>query len=152
LDNFSDKNSEYFNKLRGEGHRITSQRSQLLEFFQQLPEGEHLSAEELFGRLVDRKIKISLATLYRSLKFLVSKGFLRELDFGEDHKFYELSSPEKQHHHLVCSVCGTTTEFEDKSIFEQALRIAQESNNFKIMDYHFKIFGICANCRNRNNI
>ncbi|NLF83383.1 MAG: transcriptional repressor [Candidatus Gastranaerophilales bacterium] len=149
MDNFSDKNSEYFNKLRGEGYRITPQRSQLLEFFQQLPEGEHLSAEELYVRLVDRKIKISLATLYRSLKFLVSKGFLRELDFGEEHKFYELSSPGKQHHHLVCSICGKTTEFEDKSIYEQALRIARESNNFKIMDYHFKIFGICNNCRNQ---
>jgi Fur family transcriptional regulator, ferric uptake regulator len=142
--------SENLDRLRGEGYRITSQRKRLLEFFHELPDGEHLSAEELFNALSGKEVKISLATLYRSLKFLVGKGFLRELDFGEDHKHYELSTPTLQHHHLVCNVCGTTLEFNDSSIYEQALRIAGEMNNFKVVDYHFKIFGVCADCCGRN--
>lgn len=139
---------EKFIKLREEGYRITSQREQLLSFFYDLPEGEHLSAEELIKELKAKDIKISLATLYRSLKFLVQNGFLRELDFGEDHKHYELKNPDnKQHHHLVCNICGLTVEFEDKNLYKYALKIAKDNNNFEISDYQFKIFGLCEKCR-----
>lgn len=141
-------NKEKFNQLREEGYRITPQRKQLLDFFHELPEGEHLSAEELHKKLSDKQVKISLATLYRSLKFLVENEFIRELDFGEDHKHYELSSPDnKQHHHLLCNKCGLTVEFEDKNLLhDYASQIAKKQNNFKMRDYQFKIFGLCDKC------
>ncbi len=141
--------SEKFNKLREEGYRITPQRKQLLELFYELPEGEHLSAEELHKKLLSKKIQISLATLYRSLKFLTENGFIRELDFGEYHKHYELNIPHKQHHHLVCNICGLTIEFEDENLYEQAFKIAGEQDNFEMKDYQFKIFGICGKCAER---
>ncbi len=144
-------NIEKFEKLREEGYRITPQRKKLLEFFYGLPKGEHLSAEELHKKLTGKKIKISLATLYRSLKFLVKKGFIKELDFGEDHKHYELSAPHKHHHHLVCNVCGLTIEFENKKLYEYAVKIARSQNNFEINDYQFKIFGICEKCAKDKN-
>ena len=143
------ESKEKFNKLREEGYRITSQREQLLEFFHGLPEGEHLSAEELHKKLTEKDIKISLATLYRSLKFLVINGFIRELDFGEDHKHYELRSPDnKQHQHLICNSCGLTVEFEDKNLYDYAVKIAKRNNSFEIRDYQFKIFGLCEKCKN----
>lgn len=145
-------NDEKLYKLRQEGYRITPQRKQLLDFFHELPEGEHLSTEELHKKLLDKKIKISLATLYRSLKFLAENGFIRELDFGEDHKHYELSDPNKpHHHHLVCNQCGLTVEFDDKNLYEFALKIAGEQNNFEIKDYQFKIFGNCKKCSDKQN-
>lgn len=144
----TEKTKEKFNRLREEGYRITPQRQQLLDFFENLEHGEHLNAEELHKKLAENNIKISLATLYRTLKFLVDKGFIRELDFGEDHKHYELSSPNKrQHHHLVCDRCGMTIEFEAEKLHEYALKIAEEHNNFKIKDYQFKISGLCKSCR-----
>lgn len=141
------ESKEKLNKLRKEGYRITPQRKQLLEFFQELPEGEHLSAEELHKKLSGKKIQISLATLYRALKFLVQNGFIRELDFGEDHKHYELSSLKKQHHHMVCNSCGLTVEFDDKNLYNYALKTAKQNNNFELTDYQFKIFGLCENCK-----
>lgn len=142
-------NSEKLNKLRKKGHRITPQRKQLLELFYELPEGEHLSAEELHKQLMDKKIRISLATLYRSLKFLVENSFIRELDFGEDHKHYELKTSQKQHHHLICNVCSRAIEFEeDKNLYELAQKIAKDQNNFEMRDYQFKIFGVCQDCAN----
>jgi len=140
------KNSEKFDQLREEGYRITPQRRELLEFFYKLPEGEHLSAEELHKDLMKHEIKISLATLYRSLKFLLENGFIRELDFGEDHKHYELNCPNKRHHHIICNTCGVTLEFEDKNLYKYAVKIAKDQNNFKIKDYQFKIFGLCEKC------
>ncbi len=143
-----DKTHEKFNQLRQAGYRITPQREQLLAFFHELPDGEHLSAEELHKKLTEKGIKISLATLYRSLKFLVKNGFIRELDFGEDHKHYELRNPDnRQHQHLVCNSCGLTVEFDDKNLYNYAVKIAKQNNNFEISDYQFKIFGLCERCR-----
>ncbi len=143
----SNKTKEKFDQLRKEGYRITPQREQLLEFFYEQADGEHLSAEELHQKLREKGVKISLATLYRSLKFLVQNGFIRELDFGEDHKHYELRNPsKKQHHHMICNSCGMTEEFEDKNLYEYAVKTAKERNNFTITDYQFKIFGLCEKC------
>ena len=141
------ENKEIFENLRKKGHRITPQREQILELFHNLPEGDHLSAEDLQKILLENNIRISLATLYRTLKFLAMNGLLRELDFGEDHKHYELSSANKQHHHLICSSCGETFEFNDKNLFKLAQKVALAENNFHVQDYQFKIFGLCGNCQ-----
>jgi Fur family ferric uptake transcriptional regulator len=140
------KNIEKLEELRKKGFRITPQREQILEFFKNMPDGDHLSAEELHSLLDKNNIKISLATLYRSLKFLVEHGFLRELDFAETHKHYEYTSPDSHHHHLICSKCGRTIEFEDEGLFELVKKIDNQYN-FYVTDYQFKIFGICSECR-----
>ena len=134
------------NKLREKGYRITPQREKILELFMELPEGSHLSAEDLHALLLQNQIKISLATLYRTLKFLVLNSLLRELDFGEDHKHYELSSVKKHHHHLICNNCGMTIEFHDEKLIKMAKSIAEKQNRFKGLDYQFKIFGLCEKC------
>jgi len=146
VDNQSDKQLE---NLREKGHRITNQRKQLLSFFYELEEGEHLSAEELHKKLIEKNIKISLATLYRSLKFLVENQFLRELDFGEDHKHYELHRPNQNHYHLVCNKCASTTEFEDKELLKCINKVTLKQKEFEVTDYEFKIFGLCPKCRQK---
>lgn len=138
---------KFLENLRKKGHRITNQRKQLLAFFYELPEGEHLNAEELHKKLSAKSIKISLATLYRSLKFLVDNGFLRELDFGEDHKHYELNRPNQYHHHLICNKCNLTIEFEDKEFKKYLDKIASKQKDFDVLDYKFEIFGLCQKCR-----
>ena len=131
--------------LREKGYRITPQREKILELFLELPEGDHLSAEDLQELLLQNNIKISLATLYRTLKFLVLNSHLRELDFGEDHKHYELNS-QKKHHHLICNKCGLTIEFNDEKLIKLAKSTAEKQNKFKGFDYQFKIFGLCEKC------
>lgn len=140
------ENTNKLDELRKKGFRITPQREMILEFFKNLPDGDHLSAEELHAELGKKGIKVSLATLYRSLKFLVEHGFLRELDFAETHKHYEFTSPDSHHHHLICNKCGLTIEFEDEKIPELAKKIDNQYN-FRVTDYQFKIFGICSDCQ-----
>lgn len=139
--------AEIYSELRQKGHRITPQREKILDLFYNLPEGDHLSAEDLQALLKDRGVNISLATLYRTLRFLSIHGLLRELDFGEDHKHYELNLGTEFHHHLVCNLCGTTQEFSDEGLVEAAKLIVSSKNNFKVLDYQFKIFGLCGNCQ-----
>ncbi|MDD3012786.1 MAG: Fur family transcriptional regulator [Candidatus Gastranaerophilales bacterium] len=135
--------------LRKKGYRITSQREKILEIFLHLPDEYHLSAEDLQIILLQNNVKISLATLYRTLKFLASNGLLRELDFGEDHKHYEYNSANKPHHHLICLSCGLTTEFNDEKLLNCAKDAALNLSNFQVLDYQFKIFGLCANCQGK---
>ena len=130
--------------LRKKGFRLTPQREKILDIFYELPSGEHLSAEELQNMLRKETTDISLATSYRTLKLLASLGVLRELDFAEDHKHYELArNPHSPHHHIICLDCGTTEEFESEEIIEFAQKIAKE-RGFEIVDVQLKLFAMCA--------
>ena len=78
-------------ELNARGWRLTPQREKILHVFQNLPRGNHLSAEELFELLEERGETISLSTIYRSVKLMSRMGILRELELAEGHKHYELN-------------------------------------------------------------
>lgn len=133
--------------LRNGGFRLTPQREKILDHFLDLPEGEHLSAEELYRLLSAQDAGISLATLYRTLKLLASLGVLREVDFAEDHKHYELRrDPESPHHHMVCIECRKAVEFESPTAFALAMDIAR-TKRFEVLDVQLQVFGLCAECQ-----
>jgi Fur family transcriptional regulator, ferric uptake regulator len=126
---------------------MTPQRERILDLFFALPEGEHLSAEDLQLRLQSDHADISLATSYRTLKMLASVGVLRELDFAEDHKHYELNrDPGAPHHHLICVACFKTEEFEAPEALNLATHISQE-RGFTLTDVQLKVFGYCGACQ-----
>jgi Fur family ferric uptake transcriptional regulator len=135
-----------FDSLRKRGHRITAQREIILQIFRDLPHGMHLSAEELHAKLGEQGSNVSLATAYRTLKLLSSLGLLRELDFAEGHKHYELKQDTLPHQHIICINCNTTLEFEDHFLEEAGQKIGAR-HNFEVIDAQFKIFGICPSCR-----
>jgi Fur family ferric uptake transcriptional regulator len=135
-----------YENLRKRGHRITAQRETILQIFREQPHGTHLSAEELHEKLLERGSHVSLATAYRTLKLLSSLGLLRELDFAEGHKHYELKQDDLPHQHIVCISCNTTIEFEDHFLEEAGQKIGARYN-FEVIDAQFKIFGLCPLCR-----
>jgi Fur family ferric uptake transcriptional regulator len=136
----------FIQSLKRRGHRITAQRETILQIFRDEPHGSHLSAEELHSKLLHRGTIVSLATAYRTLKLLSSLGLLRELDFAEGHKHYELKQDELPHQHIICIKCNTTLEFEDHFLEEAGQKIAAK-HSFEVIDAQFKIFGFCPNCR-----
>ncbi len=133
-----------FQNLRSKGLRVTPQREKILQIFMELKEGTHLSAEDLFKFLTKNNENISLATTYRTLKLLSQFGYLRELDFAEGHKHYELNKDKKPHHHVICLNCNKTMEFEDDSVNQVGYRIADELG-VEVVDIQFKIYAICPN-------
>lgn len=135
-----------FDSLRKRGHRVTAQRETILQIFRDQPHGEHLSAEELHGKLVAKGSNVSLATAYRTLKLLSSIGLLRELDFAEGHKHYELKQDTLPHQHIICTGCNLTLEFEDHFLEEAGQKIGKRYN-FEVIDAQFKIFGQCPACK-----
>ncbi len=137
-----DKTEEVLQSLREQGFRVTPQRELILRIFQDSVD-RHLSAEDIFDIMKSKNEQISLATTYRTLRMLVKMNVLRELDFAETHKHYELidenASP---HHHIICLNCNKTIEFEDDEVNNLGRAIAQKYG-VEIVDMQFQIFANC---------
>ena len=130
-------------ELNSRGWRMTPQRKKILHVFQNLPQGNHLSAEELYNLLEKRGESISLSTIYRSVKLMARMGILRELELAEGHKHYEVNQPyPHHHHHLVCIQCNKTIEFNNDSILKQSLR-QTEKEGFQLIDCQLTVTAIC---------
>jgi Fur family transcriptional regulator, ferric uptake regulator len=130
-------------ELNAKGWRLTPQREVILEVFQNLPRGKHLSAEELFERLEKREEGISLSTIYRTLKLMTRMGILRELELAEVHKHYELNTASpNHHHHIVCTQCNMTIEFENTIVLKQAMKQVEKSG-LELIDCQLTIYAIC---------
>ena len=130
-------------ELNARGGRLTPQREKILHVFQNLPKGNHLSAEELQELLDKRGEGISLSTIYRSVKLMSRMGILRELELAEGHKHYELNQPyPHHHHHLVCIQCNKTIEFNNDSILKHSLKQC-EKEGFQLIDCQLTVMAIC---------
>ncbi|MFB2835028.1 Fur family transcriptional regulator [Floridanema evergladense] len=134
-------------ELNERGWRLTPQRETILHLFQELPKGDHLSAEDLYQRLESQGEPISLSTIYRSLKLMARMGILRELELGEGHKHYELNQPYPHHHdHLICVRCNKTVEFKNDAILKIGTKTA-EKEGYQLLDCQLTIHAICPSCQ-----
>ena len=132
--------------LHQEGKRLTKQRLKVLNLFENIGPGKHLSAEEVHAKLVASNSKVSLATVYRTLRLLVQMGYLHERELSEGgHRYELLSNQFPDHHHLICIRCGRTEEFESDQVIE-AGKIAANLQGFKLIESSFKVKAICPNC------
>jgi Fur family transcriptional regulator, ferric uptake regulator len=130
-------------ELNSRGWRLTPQREKILIIFQELPKGNHLSAEELHLLLEKGGEVISLSTIYRSVKLMTRMGILRELELAEGHKHYELNQPyPHHHHHIVCIQCNSTIEFKNDSILKHSLKQC-EKEGFQLIDCQLTVMTIC---------
>ncbi|WP_269623104.1 Fur family transcriptional regulator [Prochlorococcus marinus] len=143
---YSSKSSPLETGLHKNGRRLTPQRTKVLDLFQAIGCGNHLSAEEVHAHLIQSKARVSLATIYRTLRLLVKIGFLHELELSEGcHRFELLSKDHPDHHHLVCINCGRTEEFESDQVVV-AGRKAAENQGFKLIESTLNVRAICPNC------
>lgn len=129
-------------ELHNRGWRSTPQREIILQTFLNLPEGEHLSAEELHEHLQKARHNISLSTIYRTVKLMANMGILRELELKEGHKHYEINQPgPRHHHHLVCVKTNEVIEFKDNKILGIVQKVA-EKYGYKVLDCQLTIIGV----------
>src|ERR1041384_4491777 len=95
--------------LQQQGLKLTSERTSLVrEIFST---HYHFEADELLFKMKQKSVKISRATVYRTLELLVKSGLVRRVHLGEEHYHYEHVRGDSHHDHLVCTPCGTVIEF-----------------------------------------
>jgi Fur family ferric uptake transcriptional regulator len=129
--------------LKRSGKRVTSQRALILEIIQQ---GKgHLDADEIYRRARAIQPRLSLSTVYRTLKAFKEPGLIEELHFDETHHHYEMKSSRK-HHHLVCLGCGKVIEFQYSLKLKRSV---PEAKDFEIVDAELRLAGYCPQCRQK---
>ncbi|WP_416233326.1 Fur family transcriptional regulator [Cyanobium gracile] len=132
--------------LNDRGQRLTPQRQRVLDLFERIGEGSHLSAEEVHLRLVRSQERVSLATVYRTLRLLSSMGLLQELELPEGGRRFELAGDaHRDHHHLLCVRCGRTEEFESGSVLA-AGEAAAGAFGFRLLECVLNVRALCPNC------
>ena len=129
--------------LDQQGLKLTSERTALVcEIFSI---HYHFEADELLFKMKQKNVKISRATVYRTLELLVKSGLVRRVHLGEDHYHYEHVRGDSHHDHLVCTTCGTVIEFHDADLERRQLEIC-ERKKFLPTFHNLQILGICDAC------
>ncbi len=131
-----DQNKE----LKRAGLKITLPRLKILEILQ-LPENQHISAEDVYKILIDHDEDIGLATVYRVLNQFDDAGILNRHHFEGGKSVFEISH-KKHHDHLVCLKCGKVIEFEDDVIEKRQDEVA-ERHNMKLTHHSLYLYGEC---------
>lgn len=132
--------------LQQQGLKLTSERAALVrEIF---ATHYHFEADELLFRMKQNNVKISRATVYRTLELLVKSGMVRRVHLGEDHYHYEHVAGNSHHDHLVCTACGGVIEFHDELLEQRQLEIC-ERKKFTPTFHNLQILGVCDSCRRK---
>jgi Fur family ferric uptake transcriptional regulator len=132
--------------LAGQGLKLTNERVALVrEIFSA---HYHFEADELLFKMKEKNVKISRATIYRTLELLVKSGLVRRVHLGEDHYHYEYISGNSHHDHLICTTCGSVIEFHDPALEERQLEIC-ERKKFTPTFHNLQILGVCDSCRRK---
>jgi Fur family transcriptional regulator, ferric uptake regulator len=139
--------SDFKQLLKINGLKFTIQREVILEMLYN--SDEHLTPEGLH-HLIQQKhpeLNTGIATVYRTLSLLEESDMVTSLSFGAQGKKYELGA--KDHHdHVICTTCGSITEFVDEAIEERQKKIT-ESLGFIMQEHSMQIYGICKNCQEK---
>ena len=135
-------------ELKKRKYRMTVQREAVLRVFME-SDDKHLGAEDVYRILLDKKYRISKATVYRTIELLTDLGFLRKLDFGDGMYRYEiLEKDDAYHQHLICKECGRIVEINDELVKELIERLERETG-FSIDAYDIKFYGVCSECKRK---
>jgi Fur family transcriptional regulator, ferric uptake regulator len=130
-------------ELRSSGLKATGPRLRILQLFHEGPD-KHVSAEDLYRRLLDEHNEIALATIYRVLMQFTEAGILIRHHFDPGSAVFELN--QHQHHdHMVCSACGKVEEFADPEIESRQENLARQ-RGFTLREHTLSLYGICADC------
>ena len=134
--------------LRSRGLRLTRQRAGILRAI--YATHQHVTAEQFYDMLQksgqSEALKISRATVYRTLSLLAEGGFVNALDVGRDTgTLFEHALGHRHHDHMICLECGAIGEFSDERlerVQDEAIRRA----GFTATSHRLNVFGVCAKC------
>ncbi|MCX2561290.1 transcriptional repressor [Acetobacter farinalis] len=101
---------------------------------------DHPDVEELYRRASVLDSRISVATVYRTVRLLEEKGILERRDFGGGRARYEATEHGRHHYHLIDVDNGKVIEFEDQE-HEELMRRVAERLGFDFVSMRLELFG-----------
>ena len=124
-------------KCQIKGVRLTDQRKIIAEVMS--TSNDHPDVDELHKRVNKIDKKISIATVYRTVKLFEESGIVEKHDFKGGKARYE-EAPEEHHDHLIDINSGDIIEFVDKDIENLQIKVAQKLG-YKLVDHKLELYG-----------
>ena len=131
-------------KFQKKGLKLTDQRRTIarviLESKEAYGESDHPDVDELYNRVLKIDPKISIATVYRTVKLFEEAGILTKHDFKGGKARYE-AMIESHHDHLIDIKTGEIIEFVDDEIEKLQKKVA-EKYGYKLVDHKLELYGV----------
>jgi Fur family ferric uptake transcriptional regulator len=130
--------------IEEKGLKRSRQRDRIAQVFFATP--GHVTVEELVARVRREDPRISVATVYRTMKLLSECGLAAGRQFGDGQTRYEPAGQREHHDHLICTACGTIVEFANERIETLQASVAR-SHGFEVESHKLELYGRCERCR-----
>ena len=124
-------------KCKQKGVRLTDQRRLIAKVMSQSE--NHPDVDELHKKVSKLDSKISIATVYRTVKLFEEAGIVSKHDFKGSKSRYE-QAPEEHHDHLIDINSGEITEFVNEEIEKLQKQVA-EKLGYKLVDHRLELYG-----------
>ena len=125
-------------RCKQKGVKLTDQRKLIAQIMSD--SHDHPNVDELYKRVSKIDSKISIATVYRTVKLFEESGILTKHDFkGGKARYEEL--PDSHHDHLIDVQSGEIVEFVDEEI-EKLQKMVAEKLGYQLVDHKLELYGI----------
>ncbi|OQA04475.1 MAG: Peroxide operon regulator [bacterium ADurb.Bin400] len=129
-------------EINKQGDRLTRQRLVILEYLRGVT--CHPTAEQIHNEVKKQIANISLATVYRNLKYLVENGFIIQINTNDGKSHYDGNN--RYHLHFICRECVRVFD-----IWQVGQSIAKKLQPFgQIEQIECNAYGVCRECLGRN--
>ncbi len=129
--------SDIEDKCIKKGVRLTDQRKLIAKIMSESK--DHPDVDELHKRVNKLDSKISIATVYRTVKLFEESGIVAKHDFKGNKARYE-QAPKEHHDHLIDINTGEITEFVNTDIEKLQKQVA-EKLGYKLVDHRLELYG-----------
>ena len=135
-------------RLKDAGFRLTPQRKAILEIFEGEP--EHMTPQQIFGRLHDAVPSLSLATVYNTLELFENVGIVARINAHDGQTYYDPTL--EPHHHAVCETCSEIFDVQlEPDSLQQLITTSRtlhaEDSEFVVETATVWLRGVCRSCR-----
>jgi Fur family ferric uptake transcriptional regulator len=123
------------------GLKMTEQRRVISRVLSE--SSDHPDVEQVYRRAIELDPKISIATVYRTMRLFEEANVIERLDFGDGRARYE-ESREEHHHHLIDLESGEVIEFANEEIESLKEKIAKELG-YELIGHRLELYGVPVN-------
>lgn len=120
--------------------RMTHQKQAILEYLRSVT--SHPNASTLYEEMRKKMPKLSLGTIYRTLRVLHGEGLVKELPY-EDFSRYDGRTD--LHYHVLCLSCGRVSDAEVGREVADLTRLVR-APQFKVVGHRLEFLGYCSQC------
>jgi Fur family ferric uptake transcriptional regulator len=133
-------------ELREKGVRMTPQRMMIAAAVENST--DHISAEEIYGQVIEKYPNVNISTVYRTLEKLEELKLVTKTDLGDGRVRYH-PADKGHHHHLVCREYGAIIDLDEKALVGLRETLLRDYNFIADLR-HLGISGRCVKCNQKN--